>query len=86
MRTTKKRRTLPIDNTRVSPFSEFVDFHGLMLLFGLRRQTAYHLLNTEPGLRDASISLKGRGESRGKRLFHVAKFRAFLEGKMKGAA
>jgi hypothetical protein len=50
-------------------------------LFGLRRPTTYHLVATEPALKDASISLKGENEVRGKRLFNVAKFRAFIESK-----
>jgi len=32
-------------------------------------------------LKGASISLKGEHESRGKRLVHVGKFRAFLQSK-----
>jgi hypothetical protein len=54
-------------------------------LFGLRRSTAYHLVETEPALKDASISLKGEHESRGKRLFNVQMFRRYLESRM-GAA
>jgi hypothetical protein len=65
----------------VGPTSEFTDFHGLLLLFGLRRSTAYHLVNTEPALKGASISLRGEHESRGKRLFSVPLFRAYLKSK-----
>jgi hypothetical protein len=69
----------------VSPFTEFTDFHGLLVLFGLRRSLAYHLINNEPELKGASISLKGKGE-RGKRLFNVARFRKFLEAKLQAAS
>jgi len=74
----KKRRPTA---TKVCPTTEWTDFHGILLLFGLRRSTAYHLVNSEPALKGASISLKGADEIRGKRLFNVAKFRAFLESK-----
>ena len=53
----------------------------MLELFGLRRSTTYHLANTEPELRGASISLKGEDEVRGKRLFNVPQFRRFLESK-----
>lgn len=76
--TNKKRRSTA---TKVCPTTEWTDFHGILLLFGLRRSTAYHLVNSEPALKGASISLKGADEIRGKRLFNVAKFRAFLESK-----
>ena len=76
--TSKKRRPTA---TKVCPTTEWTDFHGILLLFGLRRSTAYHLVNSEPALKGASISLKGADEIRGKRLFNVAKFRAFLESK-----
>lgn len=75
----QKRRSATA--TKVSPTTEWTDFHGILLLFGLRRSTAYHLVNSEPALRGASISLKGKDEVRGKRLFNVTKFRAFLESK-----
>ena len=74
--TSKKRRPTA---TKVCPTTEWTDFHGILLLFGLRRSTAYHLVNSEPALKGASISLKGANEVRGKRLFNVAQFRAFLE-------
>ena len=74
----KKRRPTA---TKVCPTTEWTDFHGILLLFGLRRSTAYHLVNSEPALKGASISLKGANEVRGKRLFNVAQFRAFLESK-----
>ena len=67
--------------TLVGPVTEWTDYHGLLLLFGLRRSTAYHLVSSEPALKAASISLKGEHESRGKRLFNVPQFRRFLESK-----
>jgi hypothetical protein len=80
--TSKKRRPTA---TKVCPTTEWTDFHGILLLFGLRRSTAYHLCQTEPMLQGASISLKGEHETRGKRLFSVSKFRAFLESRQNGA-
>jgi hypothetical protein len=77
---TKKRPRSP-SATLVAPVTEWTDFHGILLLFGLRRSTAYHLVETEPMLKGASISLKRENEVRGKRLFNVAKFRAFIESK-----
>jgi hypothetical protein len=75
----KKRRPSTV---RVGPVTEWTDFHGILLLFGIRRSLAYHLVNTEPSLRDASINIKGKNEVRGKRLFNVPKFRQFLESKI----
>jgi hypothetical protein len=66
---------------KVSAVTEWTDYHGILELFGVRRSTAYHLVNHEPALKTASISLKGANEVRGKRLFNVPKFRAFLESK-----
>ena len=83
MTTTKEKKRKPRSpaGTKVGRETEWTDFHGLMLLFGLRRTTAYHLVTSEPALKGASISLKSENEVRGKRLFNVAKFRAFLESK-----
>jgi hypothetical protein len=66
---------------RVSSVTEWTDSYGLLELFGLRRATTYHLVQTEPALKGAAISLKGEFEVRGKRLFHVPTFRKFLDGK-----
>lgn len=74
----KERKSIPLP---VSPVTEWTDFGGIALLFGLRRSTTYHLVNNEPELAGASISLKGENEVRGKRLFNVAKFRRFLESR-----
>ena len=69
--------------TVVSPNTEYTDFHGVNELFGLRRSTAYHLVN-EGVIR--SVSLKGPNEKRGKRLFDVQSIREFLRSRMDGAA
>jgi hypothetical protein len=64
---------------RVGPLTEWTDFHGLLELFGLRRGLAYHLVDT--GV-IKSISLKDKGEKRGKRLFHVPSVRAYLNAQL----
>jgi hypothetical protein len=81
---TGKRPRSP-STVRVSRVTEWTDHSGILELFGLRRTTAYHLVETEPALKGASISLKGANESRGKRLFNVPQFRRYLQSKV-GAA
>jgi hypothetical protein len=66
----------------VGPATEWTDYHGILELFGLRRSTAYHLVNNEPALKGASISLKSEHEVRGKRLFNVPKIRQYLNSKL----
>jgi hypothetical protein len=78
---TKKKQRRPSRPVTVSPVTEWTDHTGINELFGLRRSTAIHVFNTEPELKGASISLKGPNESRGKRLFNVRRFRAFLKSK-----
>ena len=63
----------------VSPVTEWTDFRGVLLLFGLRRSTAYHL--DKEGL-IKSVSLRHENETRGKRLFHVPSIRAYLNSKL----
>src|SRR6266481_86439 len=63
----------------VNESTEWSDFHGIQLLFGLRRSTAYHLSNE--GLIQ-SVSLKENGERRGKRLFSCSSIRAYLNSKL----
>jgi hypothetical protein len=63
----------------VGPATEFTDFHGLNHLFGIRRSTAYHLVQ-EGAIK--SVSLKNDGEKRGKRLFDVASVREFLQSRL----
>jgi hypothetical protein len=69
----------------VSALTEWTDYHGILELFGLRRSTADHLVNSEPALKGASISLKGEHEVRGKRLFNVPKIRQYLNSKQDAA-
>jgi hypothetical protein len=54
---------------------EFCDFRGLDRLFGIKRSLGYQLL--AEGLIE-SVSLRRRGQIRGKRLFKVDSVRAFL--------
>jgi hypothetical protein len=63
----------------VSPLTEWTDYHGIHLLFGLRRSTAYHL--SDEGL-IKSVSLRHEHEKRGKRLFHVPSIREYLNSKL----
>lgn len=65
----------------VGPLTEWTDYLGIHLLFGLRRSTAYHLSNE--GL-IKSVSLAEGGEKRGKRLFHVGSVRQYLNSKLEG--
>lgn len=55
---------------------EFVDTVGLRELFGIKRSLAYQLL--DEGLIQ-SVSLRRRGQIRGKRLFNVCSVRSFLQ-------
>jgi hypothetical protein len=77
-----KKKKLRPTSVLVGPLSEWTDFHGLQLLFGIRRSYAYHLV--DEGL-IKSVSLKQPGEKRGKRLFHVASIRRYLDSRI-GAA
>ena len=82
MRAAPKKKEKPRSGATVivGPASEWTDFHGILLLFGLRRSLIYYLLNTQPELRGASITLTA-DKPRGKRLFHVPSFRAFMEAR-----
>jgi hypothetical protein len=82
MNNNNRRKRRAQSATKVSTATEFTDFHGLLELFGLRRTTALQLIKAEPELKAATISLKSNGKKRGKRLFHVAKIRRWLEAKM----
>jgi len=68
-------------NTAQAP--EFVDSKGLECLFGIRRSRAYALL-AEGSIR--GVSLRRRGQLRGKRLFDVDSVRKFLRSRMEGEA
>jgi hypothetical protein len=69
------RVTPPVAAKVKASEAEFTDADGLRTLFGLKRSMAYVLL-AEGKIR--GISLRRKGNSRGKRLFHVASVRAFL--------
>jgi hypothetical protein len=56
---------------------EFVDVQGLRELFGIKRSLGYALLKDN---KIKGVSLRRRGQSRGKRLFDVASVREFLQG------
>jgi len=66
----------------VTPVTEWTDYHGMNQLFALRRSTVYHMTETIPELKAATISLKGPGEKRGLRRFHVSTFRKFFASRM----
>jgi hypothetical protein len=78
MTTKAKRKPRGPAVVRVSQVTEWTDFHGLLELFGIRRSLAYHLV--EQGV-FKSISLKDKGETRGKRLFHVPTARQYLNSR-----
>jgi hypothetical protein len=79
--TTKAKPRSPSE-VAVSPVTEWTDFHGVLLLFGLRRSTAYHLSN-EGLIR--SVSLREENEKRGKRLFYVPSIREYLHSRLDAA-
>jgi len=58
---------------------EFLDARGVQALFSIRRSLLYELLN---GGHIKSVSLRRRGQSRGKRLFSVDSIRDFLHRQM----
>jgi hypothetical protein len=62
--------------------AEFVDAPGLQRLFSIKRSLAYSLL--ADGL-IKGVSLRRRGQLRGKRLFDVASVRAYLASQMDAA-
>ena len=68
---------------RIDP--EFVDVLGLEAGWGIKRSLAYLLL-TEGKIK--GVSLRRRGQTRGKRLFSVDSVRAYLASQMEneGAA
>jgi hypothetical protein len=88
MKTTERpeaptRTTIPLSEAaaRASYLDpEFVDCKGLEAGWGIKRSLAYSLL--ADGL-IRGVSLRRRGQLRGKRLFDVASVRAFLRSQMK---
>jgi hypothetical protein len=61
---------------------EFVDIPGLEARWGIKRSLAYQLL-ADGKIR--GVSLRRRGQSRGKRLFSVSSIRQFLREQMEAA-
>ena len=61
---------------------EFLDARGVEGRFSIRRSLLYELHN---GGHIKSVSLRRRGQSRGKRLFSVDSIRAFLRERMESA-
>jgi len=59
------------------PDPEFCDVKDLKTRFGIKRSLAYQLLK-DNAIR--GVSLRRRGQVRGKRLFDVESVRAFLKG------
>jgi len=80
--TDKKKKKRSPSVVLVGPLTEWTDYLGIHLLFGLRRSTAYHL--SDEGL-IKSVSLRHENEKRGKRLFHVPSIRQYLNSRL-GAA
>lgn len=60
---------------------EFLDAVGLQSRFGIKRSLAYALL-ADGAIR--GVSLRRRGQVRGKRLFAVESVREFLRSQMEG--
>jgi hypothetical protein len=58
---------------------EFLDARGVQERFSIRRSLLYELHN---GGHIKSVSLRRRGQSRGKRLFSVDSIRSFLRAQM----
>jgi len=61
---------------------EFVDIRGLEARWGIKRSLAYQLL-ADGKIR--GVSLRRRGQTRGKRLFSVDSIRQFLREQMEGS-
>jgi hypothetical protein len=61
---------------------EFLDAKGVEGRFSIRRSLLYELHN---GGHIRSVSLRRRGQARGKRLFSVDSIRAFLREQMEAA-
>ena len=61
--------------------AEFVDCPGLERLYGIKRSLAYEL-HSQGLIR--GVSLRRKGQVRGKRLWDVASVRAYLTAQMEG--
>jgi hypothetical protein len=74
--------TAPVDATPANVAAqdpEFLDARGVESRFSIRRSLLYDLHN---GGHVQSVSLRRRGQSRGKRLFSVDSIRQFLRKQM----
>jgi len=72
----------PITGSRGAELSvEFADLRNIQKAFGLKRGLIY-LLIKEGAIK--SVSVRRRGQIRGKRLIHVASVRDYLALQMKG--
>jgi hypothetical protein len=58
---------------------EFVDVQGLRERFGIKRSLGYALLKDK---KITGVSLRRKGQVRGKRLFNVESIRKFLRDQM----
>jgi hypothetical protein len=79
------KTTRPVNATPAyvaSQNPEFLDARGVEARFSIRRSLLYELYN---GGHIKSVSLRRRGQSRGKRLFSVDSIRKFLSEQMEGA-
>ena len=76
--TTDKVKTTPAQV--VNP--EFVNIHGMESMFGIKRGLAYNLMESGD---IKGVSLRRRGQNRGKRLFVVDSVRAYLNAQMLAA-
>lgn len=74
------RQSHSTDPVSASPQSakydpEFLDAKGIEAIFGLKRSLCYELFKTS---KIQAVSLRGRGRTRGKRLFVVDSVREYL--------
>jgi hypothetical protein len=79
------KTTLPVHATPAyvaGQDPEFLDAKGVEGRFSIRRSLLYELHN---GGHIRSVSLRRRGQARGKRLFSVDSIRAFLREQMEAA-
>jgi hypothetical protein len=82
------QQSLSTDPVRATPAyvagqdPEFLDARGVNARYSIRRSLLYELHN---GGHIKSVSLRRRGQSRGKRLFSVDSIRAFLRKQMEVA-
>lgn len=70
--------TSPVQASKVNE-PEFVDVPGLFQMFAIKRSLAYALISDG---KIKSVSLRRRGQTKGKRLFSVASVRDYLAEQM----